>query len=123
MKVFAYMSVAASLFVTACAGSGAGYQPIVDGNTSANYKTDLASCQSLAEERSYFNADTKNDAMIGAALGAVLGLLDEGDSGAAVGGAIAGGLAGAGSSAYKARDERRLIVIDCMKGRGHAVVG
>ena len=52
MKQSVLMTVIASgLMVTACAGGGADYAPIVDGPRSAAYQADLLACQSLARER------------------------------------------------------------------------
>ena len=44
---------------------------------------------------------------------------DEGD---ALGGAAIGALAGAAAGASKASDTREAIVLNCLRGRGHAVV-
>ena len=65
------------------------------------------------------NDDTKNDALLGTALGALLGAVD----GDVVGGAVVGGAAGASAGAYKAKDQRKNVVVKCMQGRGHRVVG
>ncbi len=53
-----------------------------------------------------------------AALGAVIGGLEDG-----LGGAVVGSGLGAGSRAWETRTERKNIVIQCMTGRGHRVVG
>ncbi|WP_417452086.1 glycine zipper family protein [Kordiimonas sp.] len=110
---------AGTLALTACANTGADYRPIVDGPVSASYSTDLAACQAVAKKRSYLNDDTKGDGVLGAAIGAVLGAFD----GNIVEGAIVGGVSGLGAGAYKAKDERKDVVVDCMRGRGHKVVG
>ena len=109
-------------FLAACGSTAGNYRPIVDGPKDAQYETDLASCKSLAEERSYTNDDVKSDALIGAAIGAVVGAIDDGSEGA-IGGAIVGGVIGGGERAWETRDERKGIVIECMKLRGHQVVG
>ena len=117
----------AALLLTACAtNSGAKYQPIVDGPKTAAYDQDLYECQRLAEQRKYINGDTKNDAMIGALAGAVIGAISADKSDAlegAVGGAAVGGLIGGGATAYEARNERKHIVMNCMAGRGYRVLG
>jgi hypothetical protein len=41
----------------------------------------------------------------------------------AAGGAIAGALAGGVASAVSASDRREAIVVECLRGRGHRVVG
>lgn len=113
-----------SLAVTACANSGAAYRPIVDGPRDAKYEHDLADCQSLAQEREYLNGDTRTAMVAGALIGGAIGALTNNSEAEDVfdgmlGGAAAGGLSGAAD----AHGERREIVIDCMIGRGHNVVG
>ena len=110
--------------LSACAGGGAAYQPIVDGPKNAKFQQDIYECQALAEQRSYNNSDVKTGALAGAAVGAVTGLLRRGNSnsdpliGAAVGGAYGGG-----GAALATRTERKNIVKRCMIGRGHRVLG
>lgn len=110
--------------LSACAGGGAAYEPIVDGPKNAKFQQDIQECQALAEQRSYDNSDVKTGALAGAAVGAVAGLLRRGNSnsdpliGAAVGGAYGGGGAALGT-----RAERKNIVKRCMTGRGHRVLG
>ncbi|WP_019960093.1 glycine zipper family protein [Woodsholea maritima] len=111
-----------ALSTAACANSGASYRPIVDGPQSATYESDLAACQGVAQQRSYLNGDVRNDALIGAAVGGAIGLVT-GDSEDAWDGALGGGLMGGGAAMHETRGERRDIVIECMKGRGHNVVG
>lgn len=114
------------LGTAACAAnSGAHYTPISDGPQSPSFPADLAACQELATNRSYLNDDVKNDAMIGAGIGALAGALDNSNDtaeGLIVGGLI-GALAGGGARSLETRDERRRIVVACMQGRGHKVVG
>ena len=111
--------------LAACANSGASYRPVADGPTDVAYESDLQDCQSVATERSYLNGDTRNNALIGAGLGALAGIADDevNDTEGAISGAIVGAVAGAGVTMIETRGERRDIVVDCMKGRGHAVVG
>ncbi len=114
------------VMISACAtNSGANYEPIVDGAKTASYATDLSQCQTLAEERSYLNDDTQQNMMIGAALGAVVGLADGdvSDTEGAIGGAVAGAIGGTIEGSVEARGERKQIVVECMAGRGHQVVG
>ncbi|MEM7730189.1 MAG: glycine zipper family protein [Pseudomonadota bacterium] len=105
-----------------CASSGAKYAPIVDGPAGPTYEADLQDCQQLAETRNYDNADTRTDAGVGAGIGAAIGALD-GSLAEAAAGAVVGGLFGAGEGAMETRGERKEIVITCMRGRGHKVVG
>ena len=107
------------LGLAACANTGANYTPIVDGPKNSAFYADLSACQTLATERGYLNDDTKGDALLGAALGALVGAVD----GDVLGGAVVGGAAGTAAGAYKAKDERKSIVVSCMQNRGHQVVG
>ena len=111
--------------LAACASSGSSYEPVADGPTDVTYAADLEACQAVATDRSYINGDTRNNAMIGAGLGMLAGIADDdvNDTEVAIAGAIVGAVAGAGATMVETRDERRDIVIDCMKGRGHPVVG
>ncbi len=108
--------------LTACGNTGADYQPVLDGAPSPNYSADLKACQQVAEQRSYTNDNVKSDAAVGAGLGAVIGGLTDGVEGAIAGGVV-GGAAGAGGQAYETLEERQKIVVACLQGRGHPVVG
>ncbi|MCV6589535.1 MAG: hypothetical protein OIF57_10960 [Marinobacterium sp.] len=108
--------------LTGCGSTAAQYQPIVDGPKDALYNSDLAACSELAEQREYLNDDVKSEALLGAGIGALAGLADDGGSGA-VAGALVGSAAAAGGRAWETRDERKAIVVACMRGRGHKVVG
>lgn len=120
------ISILAFASLAACASnSGAQYEPIVDGAHSQAYSGDLVACRTLATERGYLNDDTRNDALIGAGIGALAGLADDDVTNleGAIAGAVVGAIAGGGANALDTRDERRHIVVDCMRGRGHRVVG
>lgn len=110
------------VLMTACTSlqTGADYRPIVDGGDLSNYETDLAECRLVAQQRDYMNDDTKSDAAIGAVLGALAGA--GGDRGDIVGGAIVGAAVGAGGKAHDVIDERKNIVINCMRNRGYNTV-
>ena len=114
------LTAAGLVLMTACADSGANYQPILDGTPTLAYRADLDACQALARNQRQFDEDTVAATVIGAGVGAVLG---EADSGDALEGAIAGALAGGVSSAVGASEKREAIVIECLRGRGHRVVG
>lgn len=109
------------LTVAACADGGAKYTPIVDGPRSPAFQSDLASCQALARSQKQLTKQALGKAAIGAGLGAALGEAD--DEGDAVGGAIAGVLVGGAKGAVDVRQARKSIVIECLRGRGHQVVG
>lgn len=115
------MIIPACLIVAACADSGANYQPILDGTPTAAYRTDLAACQSLARNQNQFDQETLGATLMGAGAGAALGELD--DDGDALGGAVAGALAGGVAGAVNASERREAIVLECLRGRGHRVVG
>lgn len=110
-----------ALVLTGCAGTADNYQPIVDGSKSHSYNSDLTACQSLSRQKSYLNGDVKTSALIGGAIGALAGA--GGDSGDLLGGALVGSLTGGADEAIETRTARKNIVIQCMRQRGHAVVG
>lgn len=121
MKPVVFLSLAASGLLAACSGSGANYAPVVDGAANVQYEADLAECRTLARNQKQLDRQTLGAAAIGAGTGAVLGEIDSG--GDALGGAIVGALAGAAAGGVKARDHREAIIVQCLRGRGHAVVG
>lgn len=117
----ALAALATAALVSACADTGANYTPIVDGAPSKAFQNDLAACQSLARDQRQFDQETMGAAVLGAGAGAVLGELD--NDGDALGGAVAGALAGGIASAVDVSDRRKAIVIACLRGRSHRVVG
>ncbi len=118
-KKFIVMAACAAL-LSACAGTGAEYRPVVD-RPGPNYEADLADCQKLATQRDYVNGDSATDTAVGAGGGAVLGLLTNSWAGAGVG-ALVGGAGGATVGGLGAKDDRKSIVIKCMQGRGYKVL-
>lgn len=120
MKPIALALIATPL-IAACADSGANYQPILDGPVTAAYQADLASCQSLARNQNQLDQETLGAAVLGAGAGALLGEVD--DDGDALGGAVVGALAGGAASAVDVSERREAIVVECLRGRGHRVVG
>ncbi|MGH1447335.1 MAG: glycine zipper family protein [Cognatishimia sp.] len=115
------IGIPAVLAVVACADSGANYQPILDGQSTAAFQSDLAACQTLARNQNQFDQETFGAAAIGAGAGAVLGEVDDG--GDALGGAIVGALAGGAAGAVNSNERREAIVLECLRGRGHRIVG
>ncbi|MCB1331688.1 MAG: glycine zipper family protein [Maritimibacter sp.] len=121
MKHTLLLPLAAVALLSACDDTGANYRPILDGAPTAAYERDLAACQTLARDQRQFDQEAVAAAVLGAGVGAVLGSFsDEAD---AAGGAIAGGLAGGASVAVDNSDRREAIVVECLRGRGHRVVG
>ena len=108
------------LVATACTNSGANYQPILDGQPSAAFQSDLTSCQSLARKQDEFGHETAGAIVLGAGVGALLGEVDVNDP---LGGALWGALAGGGAAAANGTERREAIVVQCLRGRGHPVVG
>lgn len=121
MKLMIPTVLAAATVLGACSGSGARYDPILDGTPTVAYKQDLAQCQTLARSQKQFEQETLGAAAMGAAAGGILGELD--DEGDAIGGAIVGALAGGIASAANNAERREQIVVECLRGRGHRVVG
>lgn len=120
MKPIIFATIAASL-IAGCTENGANHHPILDGEPTPAYRVDLAACQTLARNQTQFDQETLGATVLGAGAGAALGGLD--DDGDALGGAIAGALAGGVAGAVSASERRESIVLECMRGRGHRVVG
>lgn len=115
------MTLPILLTAAACADSGANYRPILDGMPTAAFRSDLAECQSLARNQNQFDEETLGATVLGAGAGAVLSQVD--DDGNALGGAVVGALAGGAAGAVNASKRREAIVVECLRGRGHPVVG
>ena len=106
--------------LAACADGGAIYTPILDGQPTATFHSDLEACQALARNQNQFDQERVAATVLGAGAGAVLG---EADSSDALGGAVAGALAGGVASTVDVNERRETIVIQCLRGRGHRDVG
>lgn len=112
-----------SLVLGGCANTASGYRPIVDGYEDEIYHADLADCQALAKTKSYDNGDSRTSALAGAVVGGAAGVIEDGSVEGAVVGVLLGALIGGATGAADTREDRKDIVIRCMDGRGHAVVG
>ncbi|UWQ16393.1 glycine zipper family protein [Jannaschia sp. M317] len=121
MKIAKFALCLLLVLVAACDDSGADYGPILDGPPTPAFRADLAACQSLARNQRQFDQETAGAAVLGAGAGALLGAAD--DDAEAAGGAIVGALAGGVAGAVTARERREAIVVECVRGRGHRVVG
>ena len=107
------------LFLTACE-TGSSYRPIVN-NPGANYNEALMQCQELSKQRRYFNGDTGVGAATSAGVGGLAGaFLGNGLEGAVAGAAIGGAL-GAGRGVMQAKDEKKYIIVRCLRDRGYNV--
>ncbi len=123
-KPSALMAIACTgLVLSGCANTASGYRPIVDGYQDEVYHADLADCQALAKTKRYDNGETKTAALAGAVLGGAVGAIEDDSVEGAIAGVLLGGLIGAAGGAADTRTDRKDIVIRCMDGRGHAVVG
>lgn len=105
---------------SACAEMGSTYQPILDGQPDQVYQSDLQSCQDLARSQS-FNEDTIGGTIAGGLFGGLVGDHESGIN--ATEGAVAGALFGLIGAVTDVANQRKSIVIQCMRGRGHRVVG
>lgn len=120
--------LALTLSLSACAGGGADYRPVVDmrGHSETAYDRDLAVCQKTARTARN-NTNVAEDAGIGAAGGAAVGAVAGAIGGAPLLGAGVGALAGLGvgggleESKTENREER--IVKNCMRDRGYKILG
>jgi hypothetical protein len=121
MKSLCILALCPMVILSACADIGASYQPILDGAPSASFQSDLQACQSLARGQHQLDQDTMGSAAAGGLLGAAIA--DHDESGTAVEGLVGGALIGLVGGVSKSKDKREAIVVDCMKGRGHRVVG
>jgi len=124
-KDLSFYALPALILLGACGDSGANHTPILDGPAKMSFQSDLSACRALARSQRQFDRETLGAAALGAGLGAALGAADdevsdaEGLAGGLVAGALAGGLAGS----VEAQDRRKAIVLECLRGRGHRVVG
>ncbi|WP_371224649.1 glycine zipper family protein [Roseovarius sp. 2305UL8-3] len=103
------------LFAAGC--SNTPYEPIVDGPRGATYQNDLAQCRTLSTQK----PKTHEGATAGAVIGGLAGAEDDVEG--VVAGAVIGGLIGSAADKSELTDERDVIVFNCMRGRGHNVVG
>lgn len=120
MKPIQIAPLCLAALVGACADMGTDVTPVLDGSPSAQFQSDVAACRSLARSQSHLEHETMAAAVLGAGIGGVLGEAD--DESDALGGAVAGALAGAAMGVSEASDTREEIVLNCLRGRGHAVV-
>ncbi|MEL6574076.1 MAG: glycine zipper family protein [Pseudomonadota bacterium] len=115
-----FVGLALFLTLSACADFGGDYEPILDGPEGATYQVDLESCQHLALEQPS-ELDIYGSALAG---GLVFGLAgsESGYVGSAEAAAI-GTLFGLVGGLFDVAEHRKNIILRCMEGRGHLVVG
>lgn len=121
MKVILPLVFVPAFALTACGQMGADVVPVLDGPAQAGYAQDLDQCRALARAQKHLDQDTMASAVIGAGIGAALGAVDE--SGSLEGGLAIGLLTGGAQGLSDAALKREAIVLDCLRGRGHNVVG
>ena len=121
-------TLALALCLSACAGGGADYRPVVDmtGHTYGAYSRDLAACQQTARGARN-NTNVAEDAGIGAlgggALGAVGGAIGGSPLLGAGVGALVGAVGGGGYEEAKTENREEHIVQNCMRTHGYKVLG
>lgn len=120
MKPIMIAPLCLTAMLGACAQMGTDVEPILDGPPTMQFQSDLSACRNLARSQSHLDHETLAAAAIGAGIGGVLGHID--DEGDALGGAMVGALAGTVAGVSDASDTREDVVLNCLRGRGHAVV-
>ncbi|MGI9370310.1 MAG: glycine zipper family protein [Ruegeria sp.] len=118
-----FLILPAIALASACANSGANYQPVIDGPVGPNYSSDLAQCQNLAASQASVDGSTAGSAAIGAAGAAATSAIINDSSDDLGRAAAAGALVGASADAIKKNQNKEVIVRNCMRGRGYNVVG
>ncbi|WP_425045476.1 glycine zipper family protein [Primorskyibacter sp. S87] len=113
----------AVLLVAGCANSGANYKPVVDGPVGPAYEADLAACQSLAASSPTVDGNTAGSAATGAAVAGASSVIWNGNSDNLAEAAAVGLIAGITGDAVQKNKQRESVVKNCMRGRGHNVVG
>jgi|SRR5216683_1969337 len=127
-KIPASAMLSIVLCLSACAGGGADFRPVVDmsGHSQEAYDRDLAACQQTARAARN-NTDIAEDAGMAAVGGGAVGAVAGAIGGAPLLGAGVGLLAGAvGGGGYEEattenREER--IVKNCVHARGYTILG
>lgn len=107
--------------LSACASRGGAY-PIIDRKNvdPAQYQRDLAECQSYAGEvdaRRHIGGGAVAGAVIGGAMGAIVGNSDTAERMAGV-----GGVTGAARGTARTMQEKQQVLRNCMSGRGYRVL-
>jgi outer membrane lipoprotein SlyB len=121
MKTKIWMISFLTLFIAACANTGANFRPIIDTkNVDLNrYETDLKECQQYAEQKSGAAEKATIGAGAGAVLGGVLAAVGNGDKGSS---SRIGGVMGAVSGLTSGEQSQRAVIKRCLIGRGYKVL-
>ena len=112
--------LAGVLLLAGCSDMGSAYRPVLDGPEGPGYGADLQACQALARAQP-LQEETVGAAIAGGIFGGIAGD-HEGDVTFAQG-AVAGALFGLIGGLTEELDAREAIIVTCMQGRGHRVVG
>ncbi len=118
MRIFHFVGVI--LVLSACAELSDDAL-ILDGPASPSYQSDLTACEQLAKQSPTGTAEVG----VATAAGAVFGgaVADHEDPDFLPWGVVLGAAAGWIGAVADQDTERRQIVVSCMQGRGHRVVG
>lgn len=107
--------------LSSCKGTGSTYQPIVENKSDAYYR-DLHYCQELSRERHYLDGDMGNSALAGAGTGGLIGgFLGDGIQGIGAGAVIGAGIS-MGGQTLRANQDKKYIIVECLRRRGHRVI-
>ncbi|MEM1428729.1 MAG: glycine zipper family protein [Pseudomonadota bacterium] len=116
-------ALAALGLTAACATSGANYVPVVDGPVNASFQSDLAACQQLAAQQGALSSTAGESAAAGAVIaGGTTAVFNNRGTNVAEAAAL-GAAAGLTASAVDQQRNKEQIIRNCMRGRGHNVVG
>jgi len=120
---FFTLAVPVLFFAAACDNTGANYTPVIDGPVGPSYNADLAACQSLAASGATIDGRTAGNVAGGAAIAGASSVIWNDNSDNLGEAAAVGAVAGLATSVIQKNAEREAIVKNCMRGRGHNVVG
>lgn len=102
-------------------GDGSEYTPVIDGVMDEKYYRDLRECRDIAHTvQSQKESEVAQSMLAGALVGAAIGSIDDGE--AATDGAIFGSILGGVDSQSEASSSGKIIVTNCMSGRGYNVL-
>lgn len=111
------------LTAAACGQSEVDKPLVLDGVANESYNNDLGQCRAIAAN--YRAEDLRRGAIGGAVIGGLIGGTTNGSDkldDALIGAAI-GGLVGSAEASEELDELRRQVIIRCMMGRGHPVIG
>ncbi len=108
------VTAAAIVLLSSCAS-----RPVIDpyGVDMAQFQRDLEDCEAIAGQIDS-GGQVAQSALLGALIGAAIGLVSYDVGGHAAAGAVTGGVAGAGA----AHNEKAVVVRNCLYHRGYNVL-